>query len=145
MKLSDINYQWSIDSKIDPQNIELESLKICDLHHKWLTIFTEENLRYQQMDLQYKTLYRERWKFYNKMGDLNEYKSYDRDSYFDKKLLKPEQQIFIDSDETLLAAKEKIFVQKQKVEVLESILKMISTRTYQIKNYIEYVKFKSGF
>ena len=45
MKLEEIQELWSSDCVIDDTELDLESVKIPELHNKYLKIFSEEILR----------------------------------------------------------------------------------------------------
>jgi len=62
----------------------------------------------------------------------------------EKRILKEQIRYFIDADKELLKLQTKIEYQKEKVDFLESILKMLNNRTFQIKNIIEWKKFIAG-
>ena len=52
---------------------------------------------------------------------------------------------YLDADEKLSEASLKIEYYVVMINYLDSILKQISNRTYQIKNSIEWHKFQAGF
>ena len=52
--------------------------------------------------------------------------------------------MFIESDKDFLELLEKISYQKEKIEYLESIVKSLNTRGFQIKNAIEWKRFTMG-
>ena len=51
---------------------------------------------------------------------------------------------FMDSDRDYLDIHEKIEIQKEKINYLESIVKSLNTRGFLIKNIIDWRKFTSG-
>ena len=53
-------------------------------------------------------------------------------------------EMFIESDKDILELTEKISYQKEKIEYLESIVKTLNTRGFQIKNAIEWKRFTMG-
>ena len=53
-------------------------------------------------------------------------------------------EMFIESDKDILEITEKISYQKEKIEYLESIIKSLNTRGFQIKNAIEWKRFTMG-
>ena len=53
-------------------------------------------------------------------------------------------EMFIESDKDILGLSEKISYQKEKIEYLESIIKSLNTRGFQIKNAIEWKRFTMG-
>lgn len=144
MKLTDIQESWAKDSVIDITNISGELIKIPRLHSKYFNILNVEKTRYQDLQNQYKELYLDRWKFYNKMGQPEDYDKYERDDFFDRKFLKEDKKLFIEADTELLSFQSRIALQKDKIDFLLSVLKMVQDRTFHIKNYIEWRKFESG-
>ena len=50
----------------------------------------------------------------------------------------------IESDKDILEISEKISYQKENIEYLESIIKGLNTRGFQIKNAIDWKKFTMG-
>ena len=63
---------------------------------------------------------------------------------FQLKLLKTDLHIYLDSDEKLCELKEKVDAQKQKVSYIESVIKSLETRSFQITNAINWRKFTAG-
>ena len=51
---------------------------------------------------------------------------------------------FIDGDEKYQEVKSKVLLQEQKVKYIEAIIKELSQRTWNIRNAIEWHKFKGG-
>ena len=54
-------------------------------------------------------------------------------------------QKYLDADEKLSQVSLKIDYYETIINYLESILKVIQNRTYQIKNAIEFLKFQAGY
>ena len=63
---------------------------------------------------------------------------------FQLNVLKSDVPMYIDSDKDIIKLNLKVALQNEKVDVLEAIIKAIKDRGYQIKNAIEYEKFKVG-
>ena len=66
------------------------------------------------------------------------------DKPFDLKVLKADVHIYMDSDDELQKADQKVAYLKQVVNYLEQVLRSINNRTFLIKNAIEWKKFTSG-
>ena len=62
----------------------------------------------------------------------------------DIKKNKSDLEMFIESDKDILELSEKIAYQKEKIEYVESIIKSLNTRGFQIKNAIDWKKFTMG-
>jgi len=54
-------------------------------------------------------------------------------------------QKYLDSDESLSSVSLKIDYYDTILNYIESILKVIQNRTYQIKNAVEFMKFQAGY
>ena len=64
MKLEEIQESWSSDSQIDDTELDNESLKIPELHHKYFRIFSDEKLKLVRMYSKQKELRRLKWLYY---------------------------------------------------------------------------------
>jgi len=64
---------------------------------------------------------------------------------FDHKVLKPDMDKYLDADEDLIKSNSKIEYYQAMLSYLDSILKTILNRTYQIKNAIEFMRFTAGY
>tara|TARA_Y100001938_G_C8061464_1_gene417531 strand:+ start:546 stop:980 length:435 start_codon:yes stop_codon:yes gene_type:complete len=143
MELSEIRKLVADDSIIDDAELDVESIKIPQLHNKYLNIFHDEKLILLRTEAEYKSMLRVRWEYYSgKMSkeDLDEYGW----EPFELKILKPDLSIYLDSDELLVRLKNKVAYQKEKIEYLESVLKSLNNRNWIIRNAIEWRKFTSG-
>lgn len=143
MKLEDIFISWKEDCSIDQSELGIESLRVPELHHKYFKILTHERLSLKKVEQQYKTLYKAKYDYF--MGHMDD-ESLQNLGWDPQplKILKQDLPLYMDSDPDLAVFTEKIDVQKEKIELLESIIKMISTRGFQIKNAIDWERFKNG-
>ena len=67
------------------------------------------------------------------------------DKPFDYKVLRQDVDKYIDADEDLIKISSKIDYYQIMLNYLDSILKTINNRTYQIKNSIEWQQFIRGY
>tara|TARA_Y100000361_G_scaffold16586_1_gene13009 strand:+ start:191 stop:358 length:168 start_codon:yes stop_codon:yes gene_type:complete len=51
---------------------------------------------------------------------------------------------YLEADEDVFRIKTKIVMMEEKINYLDSIVKMINNRGFQIKSAIDWIKFKSG-
>ena len=61
-----------------------------------------------------------------------------------ERLLKNEISNYIESDEDVIKLKQQLVVLQEKINYLESIIKMINNRGFQIKNALDWLKFTNG-
>ena len=95
----------------------------------------------KEKELDMKRLIKEKWLYYKGKAPATVYK----DMPFDLKLTtKEEINMFIEADEDIRRIKYKIDYLDQVIFFLESVIKQISVRNFQIKNAIDWTKWKEG-
>lgn len=143
MKIEDIFDLWSEDSNIDSTDISRASLDIPKLHFKYYKIYSEERLLLRKYIEEKKQLVLLKSEYYK--GELPQDELQENGwEPFMKRLLKTDIPQYIDADSDIIKLNLKIAMQQEKVDILESIIKTISNRTFQIKNFIDYERFKVG-
>jgi len=142
MNLEKIQEMWEKDSTIDPDNLHDESLKIPQLHSKYYTVYNTITLLREKARTNYNTIRLERYNYYTGKADPE---VYEKDPFPYKVRDKDAIQRHMEADERLTAADLKIRYYDTMLKFLEEIIKVISNRTFQLKNAIEWHKFQSGF
>ena len=141
ISLDEIQKMWNEDSNIDIDDLHNESLKVPSLHAKYYEIYNNISLLRKRAETQYKQKKLERYNFYSGKAPLEVYK----EEPFPYKVRDKEgMQRHIDADENLSEIFMKIEYYDTMLKYLEEIIKMISSRTYQIKNSIDFLRFQSG-
>ncbi len=135
-----IKDHWAEDSKMDEDLLDHESIKIPQLHSKYLNWLSDVRLVKIKKEQDYKKMLREKFEYYTGKADAEVYK----EKPFDLKVLKQDVQLYIESDDEIQSALNKLNYYKEMIFLLESILSNISTRGFQIKNSIEWQKFMQG-
>ena len=139
--LEKIQDMWEADSKIDPDNLHTESLNIPSLHAKYFEMYNNLFLLRKKAEQQRKNIRHDRYEYFSGKSDPEVYV----DKPFPKKIRdKDTLQKYLDADEKLSNSSLKIDYYDAMLTYLESILKQITNRTYQIKNAIEFMRFNSG-
>ena len=143
MNFDDIRKYVQEDMQIDDTQLDLESLRIPQLHNKYLNLFHDERLKLKRMKYEYASSYKAKWEYYS--GKMSEEELQSREwEPFDLKILKQDLDKYLDGDADLILEKQKITYQEEKVSYLESVLKSINNRNWEIKNAIEWRKFLNG-
>ena len=141
MNLDDIQKMWEKDSHIDPDNLHTESLNIPSLHAKYFELYNTIFLLRKKAEQQRKNIRHERYEYFSGKADPEVY----IENPFGKKIRdKDTMQKYLDADDKLSSASLKIDYYDTMLVYLESILKVIQNRTYQIKNAIEFMRFNAG-
>ncbi len=89
----------------------------------------------------FKQLKKDKWQYYTGKADPEVY----IEKPFDHKVLRQDVDKYMDADEDLIRIISKIDYYQVMISYLDSILKTINNRTYQIKNSIEWQKFIRGY
>ena len=140
MKLSDLKHMMEQDSVIDHANLDREALKIPYLHGRWYGFFIDESRLYRSLMNEYRQLKRFKMEYY--LGKCPD-DVYEREP-LNLKILKQDLDIYMESDAELNALEEKMNTQKLKVEMIESFVKSLNNRGYNIKCAVDFIKFKNG-
>ena len=141
MNLETLQDQWKIDSKLDDDLHDNDSLAIPQLHMKYMEFYNTYSLMKKDRELEMKRMLKEKWIYYKGKAPSSVYKEIP----FDLKLTtKEEISMFIEADEDVQKLQYKIGYIDQVLFFLEGVLRMINSRTYHIKNSIEWKRFQSG-
>ena len=140
MTLEELQEQVDKDLKINDTELDLESLKTPQLHNKYLKEYNNFKLLLSRAESDYKILKRFKWEYYTGKSSPQIYK----DKPFNLKIMKSDIDKYLESDEDLIKAKQKIDYLETVVNYLDRTLKTISSRDWQIRNSIEWRKFPSG-
>ena len=139
--LDTIQDMWEKDAKIDRDNLHDESLNIPSLHAKYFQIYNTIFLLRKKAEQQRKNIRHERYEYFSGKADPDVYIQ----NPFPKKIRdKDTMTKYLDADENLSNSSLKIEYYDTMLTYLESILKVIQNRTYQIKNAIEFMRFNAG-
>ena len=146
MKLSDIQTMWQKDCQIDDTKLDIELLKLPNLHSKYLGIYNDESLSQKKLFFENKKLLKYKTIWY--AGKMSEEELEEQGwEQFKIKLIKvyePKIETYLQGDDDLIEANQKLEYQKIKVEFLESIIKSLNTRGYNIKSAIDFLRFTMG-
>lgn len=139
--LDKIQKMWEQDCKIDIDNLHTESLNIPILHAKYYDLYNMINLLKKKAEQQKKKIRHERYEYFTGKSDPEIY----QENPFPKKIRDKENlQGYLDSDDKLSQISLKVEYYETMLCYLDSILKQIFQRNYQIKNAIDFQKFISG-
>ena len=142
LDLDMIQKMWEKDSNIDLDNLHIESINIPKLHAKYYEIYNNIVLLKKKAEQQRKNTRHERYEYFTGKADPEVYS----ENPFPKKIRdKDTLQKYLDADESLSSVSLKIDYYDTILNYLDSILRVIQNRTYQIKNAVEFMKFQAGY
>ena len=140
MNFENLQLMWDEDSKINDLELDVAALKIPQLHSKYMKFFSDYRFRKKEAEIKLKILRKEKFEYYSGKADQKIY----AEKPFDLKVLKTDINLYIDSDEDIVKQQMKIDSFEIILDYLESVLKMIANRSFQLKNVIEWRKFIDG-
>ncbi len=138
--IEEIELMWKEDSKINPDNLHEEALKIPILHSKYHEIQNRIYSIKKVRESEYNSLFTEKTLYYSGKADPEVYK----EKPFPHKVIKQDIPLYLNSDEELVKLKTKVDYCNYLLSYLSDILKMIHNRSFQIRDSIEWSKFIAG-
>jgi hypothetical protein len=143
MDIKQIRDMVEKDMPIDETCLDKESLNIPRLHNKYLNILQDEKLVLHKYKIDFFKLQKIKWEYYN--GKLDEETLQEKGwEPFQLRILKQDLDLYMNSDDDLVAANSKVHLQEEKVNYLESIIKGLNNRQYHIRDAITWRKFING-
>jgi len=143
MKFEEIQKLWTSDCNIDETELAQESVKIPQLHNKYLIFYSNEKLRLKTQRFDHSKLVKLKKEYYGGKMSQEELEAIDWEP-FQHKLLKADVEQYVDADDNVIESKKILALQEEKVDYLEAIVKGLSTRGYLIKNAIDWKRFTEG-
>ena len=143
LKLEDIQELWHKDREIDYTELGTESIRIPQIHDKYLKIFTDERIRLKGVEFELSKLVRTKTEYYSGKMSQEELEKRGWEQYLGR-LLKNEMANYIESDDDVIKLKQQLVVLQEKVSYLDSVIRMINNRGFQIKNALDWLKFTNG-
>ena len=134
--------EWEKDSRIS-DDLTLESLKIPQLHSKWMKYLYAEKKELVIIQRAYSKMKRLRWEYYNGTIDHRVLDELGWEPFL-QKILKPDLPMWLESDKELADIKDQRTEKENIISILEQIIKQIVERQWTIKNAIEWRKFEMG-
>mgnify|MGYP001311826910 CR=1 FL=1 len=141
MNLETLQDKWKEDSVIDPDKYGEESVRIPQLHMRYMEFYNTFSLMKKDRESEMKALVRDKWIYYKGKAPSTVY----REMPFDLKLTTTDEiKMFIGADDDIRKLQYKIDYIEQTIFFLDGVLRQINSRNYQIKNAIEWERFQSG-
>jgi len=140
MDLEQLQEQADKDLKINDSELDLESIKTPQLHNKYLKHLTKFKLMLSRAESELHIIKRAKWEYYTGKADPTVY----AEKPFNLKILRQDVDKYIDSDEEVIRAKQKVDYLNAVVDFLDRSIRQITNRTFTIKNAIDWKKFTSG-
>ena len=140
MDIEQLQEQADKDLKINDSELDLESIKTPQIHNKYMKHLAKFKLMLSRAESELHIVKRNKWEYYTGKADPSIYQA----KPFNLKILRQDVDKYIDSDEEVIKAKQKVDYLNVVVDFLDRSIRQISNRTFTIKNAIDWKKFTSG-
>jgi len=147
LNIEEVLKMWKEDSIIDDLKLDDTTIKMARIHSKYLELITIAKIRRKKKDLDYKTLLKNKWLYYNGKLSKEEIDIYqwEYDPFGGlNKPLKGDMNYYYDSDTDIQKAQAALEYDKVLIETLDEIMNTIRWRHQNIGNIIKWRSFEAG-
>lgn len=141
-KLDELLEMWAKDSVIDRTEPGKELINIPLLHSKYLTILSKHRMLSKEAEFKYNKMKKLKWEYYTGKLDDDALKKHGWEPF--PYILKSDINTYLESDEDLnrfIAAK---MMHDEVVDICQSIMKELNSRTFQLRDFIQWERFIQG-
>ena len=128
MTLEELENLADVDLKINDIELDIESLKIPQLHNKYSKFHNQFINLLKKSEQNRDILIREKWEYYTGKASPSVYQA----QPFNLKILRQDVDKYIRSDSEVVKLEQKITYLQTIVNYLEKTIRIISNRTFQI-------------
>ena len=143
MDIETIKQMLQKDLHLNDAELDTESLRIPQLHSKYLNIIHDEKLILQSLKVKKRNVLREKWEYYTGKMDEDTLKAKGWEP-FNLKILKQDVDMYIESDSDMINIDSKLFLQQEKVDFLQETIKAINNMQWHVRDAIAWRKFING-
>ena len=144
IKLDELQEMWAKDCKIDELNLGKDSTATPELHAKYLNHLTTFKLQQRKYESQMLKLRRLKWRYYRGELSKEDLENLGWPQYLGPSPINNQMNDFLDTDEDVIKITDKVEYIRACVFQCETIMRSLNSRTWDIKNAIEWTKFTNG-
>lgn len=144
MKLEELHDMWEKDSPINVTGLMDAAAGVASLHAKYMRLMTETRLRHRKAENDYASMRRMKYRYYRGELTKEELEQMGWNQWRGNRLLKTDMEEFLEGDSDLGKLKDRMEYHKTCLLFLEQVIKSINSRTWDIRNLIEWTKFTQG-
>jgi hypothetical protein len=141
-KLEELLDTWKKDSVIDRTEPGKELINIPQLHSKYLNILSRYRLLSKEAEFKFNKLKKVKWEYYTGKLDQDELDARGWEVF--PYTLKSDINLYFESDEDLNKLMANKIMYDEIVDVCQSILKELNSRTFQLRDFIAWERFIQG-
>lgn len=141
-QLDELLEMWRNDSVIDRTEPGKELINIPQLHSKYLNILSKHRLLAKECEFKYNKMKKLKWEYYTGKLDDDDLAKYGWEPF--PFVLKSEINTYLESDEDINKYVALKAMHDEIVDVCQSILKELNSRTFQLRDFIAWERFIQG-
>lgn len=135
---------WKIDSTINELDIKSEILKSSALHCKYIEKLLNFKDLYRKIEINLIKLKKIKTRYYNGLMNKEELSENGWEQWQGVKPVKAELEHLLSTDNDIIEINNHLISCKIILDMIESILSQIKSRSYDLKTFIEAEKFYAG-
>ena len=140
--LEQILKYWEKDAEIDQTEPGKELIKIPTLHSKYLGILIKHKIASKKAHFDYLRMRKVKIDYFSGRMDQEELDSHGWQPF--QFVLKSDVNAYLEGDNDLIKMLEKKVYHEETVSVLESIMSELKSRTFQLRDFIQWERFIGG-
>ena len=141
-QLDDLLEMWRADSVIDRTEPGKALINIPQLHSKYLNILSRHRLLSKESEFKYNKMKKLKWEYYTGKLDQDQLDKHGWEPF--PFVLKSELTTYLESDDDINKHIAQKIIHDEIVEVCSSILKELNSRTFQLRDFIQWERFIQG-
>tara|TARA_Y100001937_G_scaffold123021_1_gene185217 strand:- start:386 stop:823 length:438 start_codon:yes stop_codon:yes gene_type:complete len=139
MNLENLKAEVKKDLTIDKTDLASESIRIPQIHNKYLNFLMNDRLSLSKFDSDLVKLRHKKWLYYTGKMSQEELDDLGWDS-FDLTVLKTDIDKFINADDDVILLQHKVVLLREKVNYLEGVMKAINNLNWNIRSAIDWMR-----
>lgn len=141
-QIDELLEEWRKDSDIDRTEPGKALLNIPKLHSKYLNILSRHRLLSKESDFKLNKMRKLKWEYYTGKLDADDLKKYGWEPF--PFVLKSEISTYLESDEDINRFLAQKALNEEVVDICQSIMKELNSRTFQLRDFIQWERFIQG-
>jgi hypothetical protein len=139
MNLENLKAEVKKDLTIDKTDLASESIRIPQIHNKYLNFLMNDRLSLSKFDSDLIKLRHKKWLYYTGKMSQEELDDLGWDP-FDLTVLKTDIDKFVNADDDVILLQHKVVLLKEKVNYLEGVMKAINNLNWNIRSAIDWMR-----
>lgn len=140
--LNELVEQWKADAAINKIDPDKDLLVIPNLHAKYCAQLVAHSMEKRKQERDLVKIKRIKWKYYDGKMSKEELEKLGWEPF--QFVLKSQIGTFIDSDDDVLKQQILVDQHEEAVDFCKLVVKQLNDRTYQIRAYLDHIKYTIG-